>query len=932
MNGSILWRLSWKEYRLQRMLWISVAMLTTLLLAMEFVILDPPDKIPWMFWLALAFPALYPLGCGAMLFAGEHEAGTYDFQRSLPVEARHVFLVKMPFTFVNTAILFGLMWLLAAFLSDWKVPVDAQGKLPAMMGAFALLAFLWAVFFSLLLKHVLAAAVLGGIATYFSLLVVVGLIFRLGEQDATILSASIRIVAVAAIVALLDLRLGARWFRERGRDRSHSLLPTASSDTPTHLTVCDDRGCQPKARTIIQRLIWPHWRQAVGILVCFFAAEFFLFYTIMITRRISGLPLGWDGNVYAFSHTVVLSLSLVASVLGVCTFHADQNGSGFRFLTHRGVPPKHIWLSRQLRVLLPVVLVSSMLGLSFDLLQFIQMAFNATQPIALHIWPFVASLCLKALRFLAHPVILAICVGQLFSMFFRSAILAVLFSVLLTLVLAAWCGLMQAWQVNWWWSELPIPIALLLASRLRTRYWLLERNDWRAWLPTGLTLTVPAVVIFTCVAFQRAYEIPLVDPGFSPEEFGRSITAEERETRDLYQQLLISPTAETDQAYEGKIALATKASQGKLCPTEGTPFEKNGLSLLSRGVVGHAVKLEGQGKLDAAFDCYQTAIRISFHLRDLNFADDASRVEMSVYAHLSAWATHPGQTPERIVDAVRKLEQLTSNVSVINGIKVAYLRMQRAIEGDPNAMNAEKFPKPEFTTFWLRLPWERERALRLLNEQTRAELTAASDMEQAVRKGEWSFWSTSRADPSNRKWRGFIAYPSHSWLGIVIYGVPNPYDFELRDDNMKLDYAIQETSRRAIQLVLALEAWKLQHGSLPKTFSELVGPCLDRLPVDPFSGDPFCYFREGIRGHLPPVKFEWPYETVRTASRDIAPNTPFIWSTGFEARRIAHTGDILDQYQVCQGLARMDAGRPEDWHKPTSTYDLWMSGWPFPIP
>ena len=35
---------------------------------------------------------------------------------------------------------------------------------------------------------------------------------------------------------------------------------------------------------------------------------------------------------------------------------------------------------------------------------------------------------------------------------------------------------MLFWGVNWLWSVLPIPIALLAATRLRTRDWLLERN------------------------------------------------------------------------------------------------------------------------------------------------------------------------------------------------------------------------------------------------------------------------------------------------------------------------------------------------------------------------------------------------------------------------------------------------------------------------
>ena len=258
--------------------------------------------------------------------------------------------------------------------------------------------------------------------------------------------------------------------------------------------------------------------------------------------------------------------------------------------------------------------------------------------------------------------------------------------------------------------------------------------------------------------------------------------------------------------------------------------------------------------------------------------------------------------------------------------------MRRAIEGDPEAMAAENFPRPEFTTLWLRLPWERQRAMRLLNQHTAAQLTVASRMEKADRKGEASLSWLNRSHASNDAWRGYIAYSSRSWLGIVIYGVPNPSEFEQRDEAIRSDYAVQETSRRAIQLILALEAWKLQHGSLPKTLDELVGPCLDRLPIDPCSGEPFRYFREGIPGPLPPAKFEWPYVNVTTSSRDMPPHSPFFWSIGLDIRRVSHSGDILDQYELRDGFARMRTGQVRAWEKPNSTYGLWINGWPFPIP
>ena len=77
-------------------------------------------------------------------------------------------------------------------------------------------------------------------------------------------------------------------------------------------------------------------------------------------------------------------------------------------------------------------------------------------------------------------------------------------------------------------------------------------------------------------------------------------------------------------------------------------------------------------------------------------------------------------------------------------------------------------------------------------------------------------------------------------------------------------------------LTLALEAFKLRHGSLPHRLDELVGPCLDRLPVDPCTGKPFVYFRSGVNHRLGDM-----IGSLNFATRNlIPPQTPLLWSPG----------------------------------------------------
>ena len=80
------WRLSWKEYRVQRAFSMASPCVTVLLICLaRFSVVDPAARMDSQFRFASVLPTLFAAACGGMLFAVDHEAGTYTFQRSLPV-------------------------------------------------------------------------------------------------------------------------------------------------------------------------------------------------------------------------------------------------------------------------------------------------------------------------------------------------------------------------------------------------------------------------------------------------------------------------------------------------------------------------------------------------------------------------------------------------------------------------------------------------------------------------------------------------------------------------------------------------------------------------------------------------------------------------------------------------------------------------------
>ncbi len=102
MSRPIAIRLLWKEYRIQRAFWISALAVAAAVQVAALALANPgSDRMEWLYGTALAATALYALGCGAVLFAAEHEFGTYEFQRVLPVTAGGLLSGKLWFAAVS---------------------------------------------------------------------------------------------------------------------------------------------------------------------------------------------------------------------------------------------------------------------------------------------------------------------------------------------------------------------------------------------------------------------------------------------------------------------------------------------------------------------------------------------------------------------------------------------------------------------------------------------------------------------------------------------------------------------------------------------------------------------------------------------------------------------------------------------------------------
>jgi hypothetical protein len=518
------------------------------------------------------------------------------------------------------------------------------------------------------------------------------------------------------------------------------------------------------------------------------------------------------------------------------------------------------------------------------------------------------------------------------------------------------------------WSLAPLPLAFLVATRLRAPGWLLERNTLRAWLGPVLALALPTTAILVAVPLVRMYEIPWADPGIALEP----ITAEQRQTAGLYLEAAnrMIPIAPPLEAIAAPVPKTSKAPARQptldelhaLYPRQIEWLKKNeavlalalqisrrpgqtGLGMAWHGQsadgfydnVGYLVllsgrQLESQGKLDAALERYLAVLRMAAQLRGPGWSAIANQFELMVDESLWLWATRPGQTPQRIAAAIQAVAQIAAaRKSPREFIESDYRRARAYLAIDPDLVGALATDENtiELVNFYARwLPWERARALRALNVMAAEELEKCRQAEVAgsssylLRPSDLGL-APGMEGPANRSPFSVVsvaiiseAYRRGQWTANLLLKVP------LSDSQMLVsDWLVVETRCRATQVILALEAWRLEHKALPKSLDELVGPYLQRVPIDPFAREPFRYLPAGLSTPL-----AW-YPQQFAPAQTIAPGKPLLWSTGRLVQVVDRGAkEPRKRYVIASPGQVVSPGTP------VKENDVWRAGWAFPIP
>lgn len=948
MNDAIFWRLVWKEYRLQRAFWLSIAGMTITAQLLTVVFAAGEERLTWLFGLALGFSALYALGCGATLFATEHEVGTFEFQRTLPISAGRLFAGKLLFAILSIPSLIALLWLAAVTLAGGHLPALREHVAAWELWGFAAVELLvWGVLFSLLTTQPLKAAILG-IAAASVAIHLIATNFIAADVDRyweaqTYAAALPARAVVAALVAMVDLAIGLRWLQLPGSRQRLAGLSTGERTAAAHALA----GVASGRRGGTAALLWQHWRQSARTMaVVAGAAVLAAWLTLWAIRTLA----------WADEYRLLVSAAiLIGAMFGVGTFLADQQQSGFRFFAEHGVRPRRVWFTRQLLWSLPLLPLAALGVLAVLTMSphpddhnwwLVYGEQYQSWGMARFPWPTAIGRAARLVGFLA----VAYSAAQFSSLLFRSGFLAGFFAILFSSLLGGWALLMMELGVPWIWSVLPIPLVLLAATLVRSSDWMLERHTGRAWLKLALIVGLPLVAIAVCVPLHRAHEIP-ASPWLATAlaDYTRPMTATEKGTLELYRRawevytprekvdvpgLLASPdrepTAEEQaqrsaaylSANEEALRLTLQASrqQADFFTPSGDDTLLRRVSSLASLVVDSGGALQDEGKLDEALDRYLTAIRISRQLRQrastFHYADRAEEYASQV---LVQWAAAADQSPERIKRSIEAYQEHSQDLPAADEVlKSQWVVLRRAIEGDPEAIEtvtgvrtSDHPAAREYVDTIVRraalfdrlAPWEVARARRAVDHRTAEALFRKTNPEfiYHVVEPDRRWYEYRRTTPLLREF---------DWRGAE----------EVRGDALE-----SETRRRATLVLLALEAWKAEHGELPDSLDPLVGTYLKELPVDPYRYQPFEYRPQGL-----PLAFETsPVHPQRVFYVAIPANQPFLWSSGpILSLQDPGAADLHRKYLI-------DTGHGLGWNQwrwPSSEYEVWQAGWPFEIP
>ena len=902
------WRLVWKEYRVQRPLWLALLIASPVLqlawLVLMWIVDGPraefisPDLARGFFAIGFVTSAIYLLGCCATMFSVEHETGSFDFQRVLPSNQPRVFWAKVGFAAVSFLVLTAALWLLTQVLFVRFAAIE-----PSWFGAYGVLymaeLFVWSVLASLMIRQPLWAVIIA--VSLQSLMMQVTLPYlTTGKHGFDVSAASedfkllMARIVVLVLIAVADIVVGKFWFEDRlrlprwrfGMQPDMALSYPAAGELPPYLG---------QRQLGWSRLLWLGWRDARWVV-----GAVLLWYVCCL--KLTPTLVQW--------HALMLPYFIGSFACGLFAFGSEQWGGRFRFVTERGCTPRIVWLSRHATWLPPVVLMT--LGgawLCWRNPQAFQrdIACSQFEWSSVLIGPFV---CYSAAQFAA--------------MICRNTVMALAVGLFLTILGIIWSIAMTSWLAPIWWSVGPWPLIGLFVTWLKANDWIEERRDritrWRLALGLGTPI---CLLLITCATY-RVTQIPIValPPEWGEEGESPPLSAAESETLEIYRRAIAlmeaaekrvasyetrgrrsreehpdwTDTQHYSTAYQGfhKDWLAEHSTVVPLlleahsrAPVPLALLQPNLTNVLDDDwmpdktaqfswlMIQHARQKFETGQLDEAWQ----EIEVTFELlrRYRRRASPATLIayvdqhESLLWELIADWGRHRDQSRDHIIRAIHFLEanqygSETASLSIHSNLLTAQhllyhdARWQKLIQRHPYSRHRNSEPSA-WRTFWLTQPWELWRTKRVLRWQ------ASLTNERAMRL--LSRMQASQSVLFDELFDTGFVYQSRELTLSQTTQFPKDMPGGMAFGLTVLD---QVETFRATMLLLALADFHREHNCYPESLSELVPMYFEEVPRDPLTAGRIVYFPHGVSEDV--IVGQKEHGTERVVIRR---GVPFLW-------------------------------------------------------
>ena len=479
MNGTStfgqVWRIAWKDMRRIGGLWIALFLFWVACLGLGLVNSYYSNNFIFTFSPIqlligiLVTATVYALGWAGLTYATEHDDGTYEFLRALPVRPQQVFYGKLFFGVNSTLLLIlglmavcGIHYLVVRSNGGTYVAwrsLPQEFELVSLWATIASvpLAIVVGLFWSLRIKRPLLSLALAGaclpLITQACLIGAIIFYDAAYEESAEgyLLSGGLA-ATICVVLYLVDWRLALRWLPNYQVFANASTLAESPAAT-TSIAAPSGAG----------RLLWLTTKQnllsCIGLCCLGIVLSFFT-----VRNEPAYLPM------------------FAAGLLGIIAFRPEHKENRYRLLSQFGVGRTQYWSSRLLLPLLATVVVA---------IAAIQYS---------HSW--------EDWAFLSCFVTFAI--GQFCSLAFSSIIIAIAATLLTALAVCGWTALCRSIGVPLWLTFGPVILLPLLASYLRVPRWFRDTGSWRQWVVPA----IPAVLFFIgtpiATALYRINEIPRV--------------------------------------------------------------------------------------------------------------------------------------------------------------------------------------------------------------------------------------------------------------------------------------------------------------------------------------------------------------------------------------------------------------------------------------